>query len=214
MATGARSPIITVGPGFGAYGVARTTELALLGAVYKAYSPLQNREFSGAAVAEPLQKLGFVVADAAAGAEIAKVVTAMDAGRRLARDITGADPERMSSTAAAVYVKEQMEGLPVQYSVEADPDTIKREYPLMHAVARCSLDTERHHPRLVRLEYKGEGPITQQVFFSGKGITYDTGGADIKAGGIMSVCDARPSSWPASPARVHPAHVSRASHRA
>ena len=195
MATGARSPVITVGPGFEAYGVARTTELALLGAVYKAYSPLQNREFAGAAAAEPLQKLGFVAADAAdaaAGAEIAKVVTAMDAGRRVARDITGADPERMSSTAAAVYVKEQMEGLPVQYSVEADADTIKREYPLMHAVARCSLDTERHHPRLVRLEYKGEGPITQQVFFSGKGITYDTGGADIKAGGIMSVRDAAP----------------------
>lgn len=62
---------------------------------------------------------------------------------------------------------------------------LKKEYPLSHAVGRSSLHVKEHHPRIIRLEYEGSGPITQQLFISGKGITYDTGGADIKAGGVM-----------------------------
>lgn len=54
------------------------------------------------------------------------------------------------------------------------------------AVSRCALAVPRHHPRVVRVEYRGDGPITRQVMFAGKGVTYDTGGADIKAGGIMA----------------------------
>jgi leucyl aminopeptidase len=51
---------------------------------------------------------------------------------------------------------------------------------------RASLPVARHHPRIVRLEFNGEGPITRQVFFAGKGIVYDTGGADVKTGGHMA----------------------------
>jgi len=36
------------------------------------------------------------------------------------------------------------------------------------------------------LEYKGEGEINSTALFVGKGITFDTGGLDIKAGGIMA----------------------------
>ena len=32
----------------------------------------------------------------------------------------------------------------------------------------------------------GSGPIESTLYLVGKGITYDTGGADIKAGGIMA----------------------------
>lgn len=63
---------------------------------------------------------------------------------------------------------------------------LERQYPLLHAVARASLPVPRHHPRVIRLEYRGSGPIERRVFFAGKGVTYDTGGADIKAGGIMA----------------------------
>ena len=38
----------------------------------------------------------------------------------------------------------------------------------------------------MKLYYEGEGPITDTVFLVGKGVTYDTGGADVKAGGVMA----------------------------
>ncbi|CAB1319920.1 unnamed protein product [Coregonus sp. 'balchen'] len=40
--------------------------------------------------------------------------------------------------------------------------------------------------RVIKLQYCGEGPIQHTLMLVGKGITYDTGGADIKAGGIMA----------------------------
>lgn len=49
-----------------------------------------------------------------------------------------------------------------------------------------SSDVPRHQGRIIYLTYEGEGPITKTVMPCGKGITYDTGGADIKAGGIMA----------------------------
>jgi leucyl aminopeptidase len=39
---------------------------------------------------------------------------------------------------------------------------------------------DRHKGRLIFLEYKGEGEINSTALFVGKGITYDTGGLDIK----------------------------------
>jgi leucyl aminopeptidase len=38
----------------------------------------------------------------------------------------------------------------------------------------------------MRVEYKPSAEVQEQVYFAGKGITYDTGGADVKAGGIMA----------------------------
>jgi hypothetical protein len=46
---------------------------------------------------------------------------------------------------------------------------------------RYSLDVERHQGRLIFLEYTGEGEINSTVMLVGKGITYDTGGLDIKS---------------------------------
>ena len=36
------------------------------------------------------------------------------------------------------------------------------------------------------MTYVGEGPIEKTIMLVGKGVTYDTGGADIKAGGVMA----------------------------
>lgn len=44
-----------------------------------------------------------------------------------------------------------------------------------------SLDVERHQGRLIFLEYTGEGKINSTALLVGKGITYDTGGLDIKS---------------------------------
>lgn len=39
---------------------------------------------------------------------------------------------------------------------------------------------------MIFLEYTGEGNTEKTLFLVGKGVTYDTGGADIKAGGVMA----------------------------
>ncbi len=56
----------------------------------------------------------------------------------------------------------------------------------MMAVARSSLHVERHHPALIRLTYQPAGEVTQTLFFAGKGLVYDTGGADVKINGGMA----------------------------
>jgi leucyl aminopeptidase len=37
------------------------------------------------------------------------------------------------------------------------------------------------------MTYNPEGPVEQTLILVGKGVTYDTGGADIKAGGNISL---------------------------
>ena len=44
-----------------------------------------------------------------------------------------------------------------------------------------ALDIARHQGRLIFLEYQGEGDVDSTALLVGKGITYDTGGLDIKS---------------------------------
>merc|ERR1719411_218788 len=60
------------------------------------------------------------------------------------------------------------------------------EYPCLAAVNRCASTVKRHDGRVIWLTYEGEGTVKKTVYLVGKGITYDTGGADIKAGGVMA----------------------------
>ncbi len=52
-------------------------------------------------------------------------------------------------------------------------------YPLLMAVARCSMAVPRHRPCVITLVYQPEGDITETVFLVGKGVTYDTGTTDV-----------------------------------
>lgn len=45
---------------------------------------------------------------------------------------------------------------------------------------------ERHQGRIIYLTYEPPGPVKDTLLLVGKGVTYDTGGADIKAGGVMA----------------------------
>jgi leucyl aminopeptidase len=110
----------------------------------------------------------------------------LENGKRLARDLGSGDPERMSPMNCASYIEQSFQGLPVKISIVSDLAEIESQYPLAYAVARASLHVARHHPRIVRIEYVPEGSIDETLLFSGKGIVYDTGGADIKTGGIMA----------------------------
>ncbi|KAK3743738.1 hypothetical protein RRG08_043470 [Elysia crispata] len=113
-------------------------------------------------------------------------LNAFESGRIVTRDITGSDPERMAPPRVEEYVRDAFKDSCVQVSVIDDIDKLNKEFPLLGAVNRAANSVPRHKGRVIFLEYTGSGPITRTLFLVGKGITYDTGGADIKAGGIMA----------------------------
>jgi leucyl aminopeptidase len=163
----------------------RAVEVSLLSALAGLYEPLQARET--VKDLEPVKELGFWLEkeDEEKGKKIAHVVAAIEEGRRVGRDIGGADPERMAPLRCADYIEEVL-GKAGVVKVERVTEGLERDYPLLAAVARASLHVERHKPVVVRLRYSGAGEKKESLFFAGKGVTYDTGGADIKTGGHMA----------------------------
>ncbi|KAL2919258.1 hypothetical protein HK105_200901 [Polyrhizophydium stewartii] len=174
----------------------RTLEAVLLGLLDDAYVPLQAREHAAAngRPAEPFDAVHVAVASGAAHANHALVeraaswAAAVEAGRRVARDMGGADPERMAPLRCAEYIRAAFKDAPnVAVTVVTDPAVLGKEYPLLNAVARCSYAVPAHHPAVVRLEYRApdQSKVKENLFFVGKGVTYDTGGADVKTDGHM-----------------------------
>lgn len=164
---------------------AEAPAVAALGAVGGLWEPLEAREALGAAV-EPVQQLGVAVLDGAFEPQLATWVEAVEGGLRLARDLAGTEPERMAPLKFAAYVQKAMKGLPVKVEVQKDPRRLQKDYPLLMAVARASLGVARHRPCVVHLEYRPKGKVARTLLFAGKGLTYDTGGADLKVGGVMA----------------------------
>ncbi|MCC7398251.1 MAG: leucyl aminopeptidase family protein [Planctomycetes bacterium] len=159
--------------------------VAALGAVGGLWQPLEAREALGDDV-EPVRQLGLGLLDGELPARGAEWVAAAEAGLRLARDLAGTEPERMAPPQFAAYVQQAFRGSKVKVQVQKDVKKLQKEYPLLMTVARASLPVARHRPCVVRLEYKPTGKITRTLLFAGKGLTYDTGGADLKVGGHMS----------------------------
>ncbi|RTG82933.1 leucyl aminopeptidase, partial [Schistosoma bovis] len=110
----------------------------------------------------------------------------LEEGLRVARDIGGSDPERMSAKNIVTYLQKELTE-PVQMT---DCPVDRGLYPLAAIVDRGN--NERHRGHVVHLEYDGstQSQIDPQqivnLFLVGKGVTYDTGGSDLKVGGIMA----------------------------
>ena len=166
----------------GAERFARAEPVALLGALAGLWVPLEAREARSGSSLEPVTTVGLISRDS----EVVRRVRAIEGGRRLARDLCGTEPERMRPEAFAAACIDAFVDGPVAVRVVDELDALAYHYPLLLAVARASLAVERHRPRVVSLEYRGEGPIERTVFLAGKGLTYDTGGADLKVGGAMA----------------------------
>ena len=73
----------------------RALEVALLEGVGGLWEPLEGREALGSLSAEPIEEVGFIPLSGD-GAATARIVGALEAGRRAARDIAGTEPERMT----------------------------------------------------------------------------------------------------------------------
>lgn len=158
---------------------------ATLGALEAAYVPLEIRE-DVPARAVKVEKIGIWCDSLECVNTAIKVLNALEIGRIVTRDIGGTDPERMAAPRAEEYVRGVFKNTNIKVEVISDVDEFKKNYPLLAAVNRAARMVPRHQGRLIYLTYEGEGPIEKTLFLVGKGITYDTGGADIKAGGIMA----------------------------
>ncbi len=112
----------------------------------------------------------------------ARRVEAIEQGRWLSRDVTGTEPERMAPRRIATLCEEAFAGTGVHVSVEEDISG----YPLLAAVARASSVVERHRPCVVQLEWAPRQRAERTIVLCGKGVTYDTGGADLKTDGAMA----------------------------
>lgn len=152
---------------------------AYLGVCQSLYQPLEAREAHGEEAIEPTQNVTLV------GELDADWAMAVEAGKRVARDLAGTEPERMAPPRFAEYCRQAFAHTPVKVSVIDDSQQLQHEYPLLAAVGRSSMAVERHRPCVIRLEYHGSQP-ERTVMFAGKGIVYDTGGADLKTGGHMA----------------------------
>lgn len=183
IAAGAQHPLFVVGAFPKEARYKRAAQAAVLGAAGVVWRPLEARQVKAGG---DLASFGVAVLAGADAGEVASTAARLEAARYLARDICGTDPERMNPERAAAYLTEAFEGTVVTVEVLDNVKKIRRDYPLLAAVSRASLDVERHGPRIVRLEYVGGGKVTRTLWFAGKGVTYDTGGADLKVGGHMA----------------------------
>lgn len=178
---GARQPVLWVqAPSADSY--AKATEVVYLAMAQALWQPLEGREALGEDKVEPISRIGLI----GVSAQVAHYLHAVEAGRRLARDLCGTEPERMAPRRFADYCMHAFKESAVSVQVETDIDKLLAEYPLLMAVARSSLQVDRHKPAVIRLEYQGEGEITETLLFAGKGLVYDTGGADLKINGGMA----------------------------
>ena len=191
LEAGAERPCLVVyGGGEGVY--LHALESATLGVLSALWCPLEAREQTRGA---SIEALGVVMNETGREgtfktetqrAQWARWISAIEAGRSVARDVAGTEPERMAPPKLAELSKRVFRDTSVEVNVIKERATLERDYPLLSAVARASQVVKRHQPCVIRLNYVGEGEIKETLLFAGKGVTYDTGGADIKFGGHMA----------------------------
>jgi leucyl aminopeptidase len=165
---------------------AQTFEHALgmvyLGICQALWQPLEANEFLGEEKLNTVKHVLLIDAEP----DYCNLLNAIESGKVVARDLCGTEPERMAPPKFAEYCEKAFANTSIKCEVEDDSNKIAKDYPLLFAVARASIEVERHRPRVIHLEYMPEGEVTKTIYLAGKGITYDTGGADLKVNGHMA----------------------------
>lgn len=158
---------------------------SLLGALAALYVPIQFREAAPANI-HRVQQLFVASAKDTNLNTLIETASSLESGLYIARDIGGGDPERMAPPGVADYVTKAFTGNVIRVEVISDQTRLEKEFPLFGAVNRATRAVPRHQGRIIFLEYVPPKPSRKTLMLVGKGVTYDTGGADIKAGGIMA----------------------------
>lgn len=151
----------------------------VLGALCALYVPIQFRE-DVPEKAQRIQNLYISWAQKDKVNELINTAKMLESGLFVARDIGGGDPERMSPPNVANYVEKAFTSGVIKVTIISNQDQFVNEYPLFAAVNRASRQVQRHQGRIIFLEYKPPKPSRKTLMLVGKGVTYDTGGADIK----------------------------------
>ncbi|BHF62874.1 metalloexopeptidase activity [Sparganum proliferum] len=164
---------------------------ALLGALYALYVPLEVRECC------PERKSKYDNLYAAMAYEntpnqreekvndldwAIKYANAIEEGRWVARDICGSDSERMSTANILEYLKNNTD---LEKLITEVLSVEEAQYPLMAAVDRGNKGVTRHEGRVVKMAYGNNSTASKILLLVGKGITFDTGGYDLKVSGGM-----------------------------
>ncbi|XP_044734564.1 putative aminopeptidase W07G4.4 [Chrysoperla carnea] len=183
LSAGVTKPIIVVDK----YEPFKNCELVtLLGALEALYVPLEVRE-DVPSKAKKVDALGVYSSNPSID-EIITLAKNLESGLIVARDIGGSDPERMAPPKVQEYVENEFNSSNISIDVVSDSKELKAKFPLFQAVNRCAEHVERHKGRIIFLTYNpsNDGDIPKKNYYLvGKGVTYDTGGVDIKAGGVM-----------------------------
>ncbi|XP_063989183.1 putative aminopeptidase W07G4.4 isoform X2 [Diachasmimorpha longicaudata] len=184
LKAGVRCPMIVLLPDLRFENVELVT---LLGALEGLYVPLEVRESHPTRCYKAHQLGVWSTICSQKLQAIVKLASALESGRYVARDIGGADPERMTPARVEEYIAELFHGTNVNVQVISDEDTLLQEYPLFATVNRAASVVPRHRGRVIFLTYEPQNPacVLETLLLVGKGVTYDTGGADIKIEGGM-----------------------------
>ncbi|XP_044271460.1 putative aminopeptidase W07G4.4 [Tribolium madens] len=160
--------------------------VTLLGALEAVYVPIQVREHDPTKQS-PINHLGVFSSDPNKTKTLVDLATILESGRRVACDIGDGDPERMSPPNVENYILDVFSGSNIKLQVIKDPEQFSQEFPLFEAVNRAASGVKRHQGRIVFMEYSPTDPgqIQETVYLVGKGVTYDTGGIDVKINGAM-----------------------------
>ncbi|KAK2183773.1 hypothetical protein NP493_296g02047 [Ridgeia piscesae] len=189
LAAGCKAPLVVVQASMKHVLSVRVATLAVLTGLYTA---LEVREASPEKAAK-VDRVGVWTdpTDRDAMATIMfftnTVLASMASAHQVYADIAGSDPERMAPPRVAEYVENIFKDTCVKVRVVSDPETLSKEYPLLMAVNRATKAIDRQTARVIHLEYfDPDHPVDTTLMFVGKGVTYDTGGADVKYGGAMA----------------------------
>jgi len=176
LGTGSKAPLLV-------FNVTKFPEaeiVTILGALEALYVPLEIRE-QVPEKAVKVSKLGIFGDDSKI-----EMANALEEGRIIARDIGGSDPERMAAPRVEEYIHKHFDESCVKIEVIKGQSMFEDMYPCLAAVNRAASGVPRHDGRVIWLTYEPEGPIEKSIMLVGKGITYDSGGTDIKTGGSMA----------------------------
>ncbi|XP_018493704.1 putative aminopeptidase W07G4.4 [Galendromus occidentalis] len=182
LSAGAKKPLVALPKAFEPFTDFNVDAAVVLGALEAIYVPLEIRE-DVPDKKRKVDRLGFV--NFHGDGKRFQYLLNLESGRIACRDIGGSDPERMAPPRVEEYVQELFANSPVSVKVVSNREQLEANYPCFAAVDRCASHVKRHSARMILLEYS-EGTPEQCLAFVGKGVTYDTGGADIKAGGHMA----------------------------
>ncbi|XP_045473795.1 putative aminopeptidase W07G4.4 isoform X1 [Harmonia axyridis] len=159
--------------------------ITLVGVLEGLYVPLQIREKDPRKI-HNITSLGVYSKYHDEIDELIQTASLLETGRRIACDIGDSDPERMAPPKVEQYITTIFADTSIKIEVIKDVKEFAKSYPLFEAVNRAANKIERHHGRIMFLEYMPKEEVKKTLFFVGKGVTYDTGGLDVKINGGMA----------------------------